>query len=108
MHDRRAAAALFIGHRRAAAVLILAHMLPEFFKGMGDRGVGQSDFDLIRQRVIRGVHVGEFGAAKRLAVTPRNPDAIQHVHETNDVAIRHVGVPVLPGIGERRCICRFL
>jgi hypothetical protein len=54
----------------------------------------------LRQLVIGGVHAGELGGAERLAVPPRNADAVEHVGEGDLAAVGHVGVPVLAGIGE--------
>ena len=98
MHHRRPTAALLVGQRRARAGVVLPHVLPELFEVVRRRHAVQPRLDLIRQRVVDGVHVGELGAAQRLAVPARDADAVQHVHEPHHVAIRHVGVPVLAGV----------
>src|ERR1700677_985223 len=99
MHHWRTTAALLLGHRRAAAVLVLAHMLPELFERMSDGGARQPALDVIGKRFVSGMHVGEFGAAQRFAVAPGNPDPVQYVYETDHIAIGHIGVPVLPSVG---------
>ena len=100
MHHRRTPAALFLGHRRAGARLVAAHVLPELLEVVRRGRIGEPRPDVGRQRVVGGVHVGELGAAERRAVAARDADAVQHVHEAHHVAIRHVGVPVLAGVGQ--------
>ena len=48
---------------------------------------------------MREVHIRELGPVKRLAVPVRDADAVEHVHEPRHLAISHVGMPVLTGIG---------
>ncbi len=98
MHHRSAPTPLFIGHRRTLAGMVLPHVLPELLEVVGGGASGEARPDLIRQRVIDGVHVGELGAAEWRAVAARNADTVEHVHEAHHVTVRHVGVPVLAGI----------
>ena len=100
MHRRRPAAALFLGQCRAVAALFPAHHFPELVEVVRGGGGGQLRLDLRRQFLIGAVHVGEFGAAERLAVPARNLDAEQHVHETHHIPVGHVRVPFLAGIGQ--------
>jgi hypothetical protein len=46
------------------------------------------------------VHVGKLGVAEHDAVAPRHLDGVEHVGERDHARVRHVGVPVLPGVGE--------
>ena len=108
MHHRRPAAALFLGHRRARARLVAAHVFPELLEVVRGGRIGEPRPDIGRQRVVGGVHVGELGAAERLAVAARDADAVQHVHEAHHVAIRHVGVPVLAGVGQADILAALL
>src|SRR5215213_12012741 len=73
-------------------------MLPEFLDVVCRGHAVEPRLDLGRQRLIGGVHVGELGAAQRLAVAVRDADAVEHVHKARHLAIGHVGMPVLPGI----------
>jgi hypothetical protein len=52
------------------------------------------------QALVGGVHVAELSVAQRLAVAVRNLHAVEHVGERDHVAVRHVGVPVLPRVGQ--------
>ena len=75
-------------------------MLPELLDVVRRGHAVEPCPDLGRQRFIGSVHVGELGAAERLAVAARDADAVQHVHEAEHLAIGHVGVPVLAGVGQ--------
>jgi hypothetical protein len=97
--DGRPAAALLVGHRRAGALAALPHMLPELLDVVGRGHPLEAGFDLVRETVVGRVHVGEFGAAQSLAVAVRDADAVEHVHKPRHRAVRHVGMPVLAGVG---------
>jgi hypothetical protein len=47
-----------------------------------------------------GAHVGEHRVAERLPVAVRDFDAVEHVGETDNGVIGHVGMPILPGVGQ--------
>ena len=108
MHHRRPPLALLIRHRRPAAGLVPAHMLPEFFEVVRGSHAFQPGFNLLRQGVVGSMHVGELGPAQRLAGAAGDADAVQHVHKSNRFPIRHVGVPVLPGVGAANILAIFL
>src|SRR5258706_16011415 len=46
------------------------------------------------------MHAAKLCGAERLAAAARDLDAIEHVGERDGAAVGHVGVPVLPGVGE--------
>ena len=76
------------------------HHLPELVEVVQRRHALEPLLQLVGQIVIGRAHVGEFGATERLAVAVRHLDAVEHVREGDDLAVGHVGVPVLPGVGE--------
>src|SRR5258706_542338 len=46
------------------------------------------------------MHAAKLCVAERLAAAARDLDAVEHVGERDGAAVGHVGVPVLPGVGE--------
>ena len=66
---------------------------------MGHGHLRQLAFDLGRQVSIGEMHVRELGPAERLAVSVRDANTVEHIHEPRHLAISHVGMPVLTGIG---------
>src|SRR3978361_2288347 len=89
---------LLVRHHRSPAGLVPTHMLPEFFEIVGDGHAVQTVPDVLRQCVVRRVHVRELGAAQGPAVATGNADTVQSVHESYRFTIGHIGLPVLAGI----------
>ena len=75
------------------------HVLPEFFDVVSRCHAVEACLDFGRERLVGEAHIREFGTAERLAVPVRDADAVEHIHEPGHLAIGHVGVPVLTGIG---------
>jgi hypothetical protein len=90
---------LLVRHRRPLAAVVAPYMLPEFLKIMSSGHLRQPAFDLARQIFVGEVHVRELSPAERLAIPVRDANAVEHIHEPGHLAIGHVGVPVLTGIG---------
>jgi hypothetical protein len=98
MNNWQTPAALLVGHRRARAVVDPPHVLPELFDVVRGGHAVEPRLDLSRQRFIGQVHIGELGAAKRLAVAMRDADAIQYIYKTGHLPIGHIRMPILAGI----------
>ena len=57
-------------------------------------------FDLRGQIVISRVHVAELRIPECAPLAPGNADGVEHVRERDLLAVGHIGVPALSGIGE--------
>jgi hypothetical protein len=62
--------------------------------------VGQPRLEVGRQVVVGHVRVHEGGGAEHLTIPARHLHGEQDVHEADRRVVGHVGVPVLPGVGQ--------
>ena len=100
MDGRRTPPALLGGERRPQAAGTGAHVLPELVEVVGGRRAFEARLELGRQVLVRGLRVGEHRRAEHLTIAPRHLDGVEHVQKADGLVVGHVGVPVLPGVGD--------
>src|SRR5207245_8409327 len=100
MDGRRTPPALLGGERRPQAAGTGAHVLPELVEVVGRRRAFEARLELGRQILVRGLRVGEHRGSEHLTVAPWHLDRVEHVQKADGLVVGHVGVPVLPGVGD--------